>query len=320
MIDKLEVRIPSRTQFSSQFSGLYRDISSDEKVNPFKTAQHYIKAGDLRAFGYPAILHIHCTRDKQGNHKLELIDTADLSLSAMGREIERVFDVSCRRLGLMRIDLAADVPSVPISWFASHARVRWKQWTADVGHLEFAQMGRQKIETLYFGKRPNCFRIYDKLAELHHQYAQLLRRASDAAEIPTFVEKFGYPETGFVLTRVERQIGGSRIPAQIEQFDNLRKLAAFNPFENLELSCGGQSLPPSIDDYGLMAYLAGMGARVAVEEMGMHRFRSLLNRHSAGNATRILRKVRDFLPCGAGIDSKKLFMTYQESVSRQLAA
>jgi hypothetical protein len=320
MIDKLEVRIPGRTRFSPQFAELYRDLSSDEKMNPFKSAQHYTKSGDLRGFGYPSILHMHCTRDKEGNHKLELVDTGDMSLSAMGHEIERVFDVDCRHLGLMRIDLAADVPGVSIPWFAQHARVKWKRWTADVGKIEFTQMGMGQIETLYFGKRPNCFRIYDKIAEFHHQYARMLRRESDASETPTFLAQFGYPETGFVLTRVERQIGGSRIPAQIEQFNNLRKLEAFNPFENLELSSIAECPAPSIDEYGLMDFLAGTGARLIVADMGMHRFRALLNKHSPGNATRILRKMQPFLPRDVGTDAKKLFEIYQESVIRQLAA
>jgi hypothetical protein len=320
MIDKLELRIPGRTQFSPPFAALYRDLSSDEKMNPFKSAQHYVKSGDLRLLGYPCILHIHCTRDKQGNHKLELVDTADMSVAAMRNEVERIFDVDSRQLGLMRLDLAADVPGVPIPWFAQHARVKYKRWTADVGKIEFAQMGKGQIETLYFGKRPNCFRIYDKIAELRHQYAQLRRRESDAAETPSFLEEFGYPETGFVLTRVERQIGGSRFPALLDQFSSLRRLPAFNPFANLELQSFDESPAPSIEDFGVIEYLAGLGARSAAMDMGLHRFRSFLNKHPPRNANRILRRMQPFLPREVGTDSKKLFEIYQESVNRQLAA
>src|SRR5262249_13976962 len=156
-----------------------------------------------------------------------------MSYAGMQNEIERIFDIDARRLPLMRLDLAADVRDVSVDWFVRHVRARFKRWACDIGQVEceasqYARMGLQQIQTYYLGKRPNCFRVYDKLAEYRHQYAKLTRRASDAAELPTFEEAYGYPETGLILTRVERQMGGGRVPACIDTFGKLKASAAFN--------------------------------------------------------------------------------------------
>jgi hypothetical protein len=265
---------------------------------------------------------VGCLRDKQGNHKLELVDTGAMSYARMGHEIERVFDLDARRLSLMRIDLAADVRGVPVAWFARHVRVLWKRWVCDIGQTgcetsEYARMGQQQVQTYYLGKRPTCFRIYDKLAEYHHQYAQMKRRVSDAAELPSFEQAYGYPESGIVLTRVERQMGGGRVPAQIDCFRKLKTSAAFNPFDRLDFLAAGVQ-EPRIEEYGEMDYLAGIGLRYLAEDMGVHRTRALLNRQ--GHAARILAKLHDFLPAEGGITPERLFHSYQESTAWQLAA
>jgi hypothetical protein len=324
MIDKVEVRIPARAPFSREFGSLYRDIHNDPRVNPFRGSRHYICAGDLREFGYEAILHMGCVRDKQGNHKLELLDTSTMSYARMCNEIERIFDLDARRLCLMRVDLAADVRDVPVGWFARHVRARWKQWVCEIGKIEpeapeYARMGRQRVETFYLGKRPNCFRIYDKIAEYHHQYARLTRDISDAAELPSFEGVYGYPERGLTLTRVERQMGAGRLPTQIDTFGKLKASAEFNPFERLTfLACGARE--PQIEDYGITTYGVGMWLRGQAEDIGMHRLRALVNKHSGGHASRIFQQYADFLPADAGITAEGLFETYRESVQRQLAA
>ena len=324
MIDKVEVRIPAGTQFSREFRSLYADISNDARLNPFHRSQHYERAGDLRPFGYDVVLHMDCIRDRKGNHKLELLDTGAMSYAGMLNEVERVFDLDARRLALMRLDLAADVPGVPVEWFVRHLRAKCKQWVCDIGQaacedLDYSRMGRRQVQTYYLGKRPNCFRIYDKVAEYHHQYAQLTRRASDAAELPTFEQTYGYPENGATLTRVERQMGGGRVPGQIDTFGKLRALPEFNPFEKLVflVACAQE---PRIEDCGFMKYVAGIGVRVLAQENGIHRFRAMANKHSGGHADRICKEYAAFLPVETGITAERLYGLYQESVGRQLAA
>lgn len=324
LIDKVDVRIPAQAQFSREFGRLYRVIRDDPnpKSNPFRPSRHYITTGDLRDFGYEAILHMGCVRDKRGNHKLELLDTGKMSYARMQNEIERIFDLDARGLPLMRVDLAADVLGVPVEWFFRHVRAHYKQWVCDIGEVdcqtpEYARMGRQEVQTFYLGKRPNVFRIYNKLAEYHHQYEQLTRGASDAVELPSFENAYGHPESGIVLTRVERQIGGGRIPPQINTFGKLKTSAAFNPFDRLDFLAAGVA-EPRIEDHGEMVYLAGIGLRHLVEEIGLHRTRSLLNR--CGHAARILDNLRAFLPAEVGITAERLYAIYQNSVGRQLAA
>lgn len=325
VIDKVDVRIPAGTQFSTEFARLYPEIRNDPRVNPFRSTRYYDSVGDLRRFGYDAVLHMGCALDKKGNHKLELIDTGRMTYGQMAHEIQRIFDTNPRRLEMMRVDLAADVQDVPVSWFAGHVRARWKRFAADLGkigedpEMEYCRMGKQTVETLYFGKRPNCFRIYDKIAEFKHQYAQLTRRASDAAELPSFADAYGYPASGITLTRVERQIGGSRVPTEIDTFGKLKRAPEFNPFDKLEFLAPGK-VEPSIEKYDVEAWLKGKGLRQLIDTEGMHRARAFLNAHSGGHASRYFQTYREFLPADTGIDARRLFAVYQQSVAKQLAA
>jgi hypothetical protein len=172
-------------------------------------------------------------------------------------------------------------------------------------------MGRKVVQTFYLGKRPNCFRIYDKLAEYHHQYAQLTRRASDAAELPSFEQAYGYPESGVTLTRVERQIGGGRIPAQIDTFGKLKTSLQFNPFARLDFFAAAVQ-EPRIEDHGLTKYAVGMWLRDRADDIGLHRRRALVNQHSGGHAGRLFEEYRDFLPAEAGITAERLFSIYRD--------
>jgi len=325
LIDKVEVHIPRGTHFSDEFRRLYADIRKRPGVDPFRPARHYKRAGDLRRFGYDVILDVDCIRDREGNHKLELLDTGAMSYSQMQNEIERVFDVDARKLILLRVDLAVDVEDVPVTWFMRHVRARWKRFVCDIGRIEseapeYTRIGGLEPQTFYLGKRPNCFRIYDKIAEYRHQYAQLTRRISDPAEFLDFQTKYGYPETGITLTRVERQIGGGRIPSQLETFGRLRWCASFNPFDELEFYGGGAVEPQITDCAGATEYLAGVGLRRLVEEWGIHRLHTLVNEYSGGHASRIFRAYQQFLPAEAGITAERLYSLYQESVRRQVAA
>jgi hypothetical protein len=114
-------------------------------------------------------------RHGEPNHKVELLDSGKRSFDFLLSEIERIFDVYPSECGVMRVDCAADVPGIGVLWFHQRARVRWKQFANEIGELTlerenassslYSQMGKREIQTLYFGKRPNCYRIYDKPAE-----------------------------------------------------------------------------------------------------------------------------------------------------------
>ena len=326
MIDKVDLRVPADAPYSRTFSVLYKEIRNDPK-GPFRPGRHYLASADLREYGHPILLHTHCLHGLRGNHKLELFDAGTMTYSQMIEEIMRVFDISTENLALMRVDLAADVPGVPVAWFEQHVRAQFKRWTADIGKLDsdvqFASMGKRGVETFYLGKRPNVFRIYNKIAEFRTQFSQqmasLKRKGESEIALP-FSELFGYPETGFVLTRVERQIGVGRFLDQIGTFGNLRDAANFHPFEPLVFVDVGKP-EPNPDDYDFSTYATGMFVRQLVQERGFHRAKQFLNQYSKRNTNRILKRVADFLPSNdILISSEKLLEIYQGSVSKQLVA
>ena len=228
----------------------------------------------------------------------------------------------------MRVDLATDVPDVPVSWFQQNMRVQYKRWTADMGHIEgpteYSETGRRGIETIYFGKRPNVIRVYNKVAERQYQYSRMLARAKrndvPVAELRTFEQIYSHTPTGCVLTRVERQIAGGRIPAQIGTFGKLRTLADYDPFDSLIYGGTGQP-EPNPENYDLHEYFAGMGFRFMIERDGIHRTRQFVNKHSTRNGSRTFKRYTDFLPSNRCFTSPKdLCARFRESVSRQLAA
>lgn len=264
MIDKVELRIPNFIHFAGPFNRLFRDLRNDPK-GPFHPSQHYMTVGDLRDFGYPAILHMHNVHDKRGNHKLELVETGAMAYSQMRHEIERVFAVNTNRDGLelMRLDLAADIEGVPVSWFERNIQAKWKRFTAGIGTIgepvEFSEMGSKGIQTFYFGRRPNVFRIYDKVAERQYRYRQWIararRRGTPDAEIPTFEQMFGHSESSFILTRVERQMAAGKVPEVLSTFVSCVVPPSLTPLQVsfLQVSAG-QSPTPTITIFLLFVW------------------------------------------------------------------
>ena len=237
----------------------------------------------------------------------------------MLRETQRIFDIDPLLLDVMRIDLAADVRGVPVTWFVDHTSIKHKRFTSEVGATPYNRQGRLGIETLYLGKRPNLFRIYNKIAEWRYQYARMKRRGDDGPLSP-FEEMFGYPEEGVILTRVERQIGGTQARKIIGTVYNLKFLTKFNPFQNLEIR-KGLWVEPCASDYSLSTYLQGLGLRQLLQRDGMQRVRQFISRRSPGNVKRCLHRLQDFIPSDQlGFDEETLFQIYRDSVQKQFAA
>jgi len=332
MIDKLDIRVPGPANYTPEFSGLFAELRNDPK-GPFHASRHYLGVADLRRYGHDAILHTHCKFGK-GDHKVELIDTGIRSLDYLADQVSRIFAVNPSFLEIIRVDLAADVPGVSVLWFLSHVRAKFKRFHNAGTGFEYQQLGQRGIQTLYLGKRPNLFRIYDKVAEWQKQHKEL-RKQAGTAEIPDFHSFYGvWPDT--VLTRVERQIGGGKIAQQItikretetahvSTLGELRRYAPeFNPFGNLELSRA--ALPPQPNDFSdLNQYMSVMWARSVIPEWGLHAFRQWLNLHTNRNANRWLKRYGNWLSdadpeISDSISSSDLYERYRESVSKQLAA
>lgn len=293
MIDNLDVRVPPDAPYHPDFSRLYSRIHHDSSNSPFRRSRHYLLVGDLRPYGYDVILNLHCLRGRLGYHKVELLDTGRMTFAGMVNEIERIFEVDATKLEVMRIDLAADVPGIPVKWFQERMKARYKQVFAAVGSTHFVEIGKREIQTLYFGKRPNLFRIYDKIAEYKFQYEQLQRKSE--TPLPSFEEMFGVPESGYVLTRVERQYGGGKIPEKLSTVAKLKTVQHFCPFDALGIMDGGKA-QPNPDDYTFETYLAGMYLRHMADEQGMQAVSRHIAKYSQRNQKWAHEKFRDFLP------------------------
>lgn len=77
--------------------------------SPFHAAQQYEYAADLREYGHRVRLSLYNRRDKQGNHKLEILDAGEMKRAELLDEITQIFDIETQELGIMRVDFAVDI-------------------------------------------------------------------------------------------------------------------------------------------------------------------------------------------------------------------
>jgi hypothetical protein len=339
MIDKVDIRIPARLPFEDEFSWIGEQLRRNGRVDRCSPSLHYRAVVDLRTEGLSALLHAGLKHGPEGNHKVEIIDAGELSYADMLRTVEAIFPIDVRPLKIIRIDLCADVRGIPVNWFVSSVRVRFKRFGANLGKLDFQTMGRGGVETAYFGKRPNCFRIYDKLAERRATYGRLFRRCfrlrklpQDAPDVstetllgvqekqpPAFEEWSGLDESR-IYTRIERQIGGCRVPCVLDTVGKLTKLEEFNPFSPLLID-PGQIEMPKRGDYPLDVWMAGHHYVRMIQEDGLDAANRWVRKQAGPHAARALETYRPFIPrIGAGITSDQLYENFRKSVHRQLSS
>ncbi len=320
MIDKLDLRIPQGSVLRPAVQAYTRGHPWESYSARVRPTLHYAGKADLRAVGIDAILHVQCKRGD--NHsKLELLDVGKKSYSEVVSLIESVTDANSEELGIMRIDLAADVPDVTVPWLKSHVRFKFKRTENEHGQLHYGLIGHGEIETILAGSRPNVFRIYNKTKESIFQFRRMQRRASIDAEPLEFEREFGLKETD-TLTRFERQCGGNRIPCEVASFRCLPHVPDFNPFCALEIINSGQISLPSPETCEGLEYYTGLGLHHEAGRLGMQAFRKQLNRQTRGNAARTLLRYGRFFPDGAEppIDVAEIYEIYRESTIKQLAA
>jgi hypothetical protein len=320
-VDSLAVRVPSSANFTTDVQELVREVNYGNGMSRVRRSAHYQGVADLRPLGIDAILHAYCKRTDPHQHKLELLDTGKKSYSELARQIQSVFQIDPSNLGIMRLDLCADVPGIPVLWFQPRVRIKYKRFAGEIGKLQYERLGSGRIETLIVGKRPNVFRFYDKVAESQMQFRKMRRKASPDSEPLDFEAEFGFSEVT-TLTRVERQYGGQRIPPLVDTFGKLANAPDLNPFEPLEIVSGGGGTVPNVEECsGPTEWMTGMKMREMIASMGFQQYRGWLNRHSNGNAARIVERYRRFLPHDDArvITTDVLYDIYRDSVTNQLS-
>jgi Replication initiation factor len=291
MIDKIEVMVKADTRFRGELQEFHSISPFDPCVSHIRPSKFYHLVADLRPRGFDALLHVGLKlggKKSHGDHKIELLETGKKGMREIDGTLEAIADCDPRGCRVGRIDLAADIPDVSLSWFREHAYVQYKQFVsahAKMQECEYTEMGKKVYQTLYFGKRPSCVRIYDKIAERTAHYVLWKRREIRAAkkegleppEFPTLEEWLSVelprtrehfqraqqidllPDTSPteqrtlsfpVVTRVENQFGG-RVPEQMKTVAEMRKnVRDFNPFSRMKI-ISGRLVPPGLFDRDL---------------------------------------------------------------------
>lgn len=320
MIDKLDLRIPNWTVFSPAVREHIRPLPYETYTSRVRPAVHYVGKADLRPLGIDALLHVKCKHGDH-HHKLEIFDVGTKTYSQVVQLIESVADVRVKELEVMRIDLAADVPDVTVPWFKDHVRFKFKRTDKEHGELKYGMIGHGETETIIAGTRPNVFRIYNKTVEWQMQFRRMKRRENKEAEPLEFEKEFGVKESD-ILTRIERQCGGDRIPPELGTFGHLQSAPEFNPFDRLEIIRSGRKSLPKPEECDGLEYFTGLGMHVEATRVGMQEFRKRLNKQTKGNAARTLERYSRFFPDGfdTPITVQQIYETYRASVIEQLAA
>ena len=166
MIDKIEAMVERGTDFRGELNELRRGSPWDPYSPILRPSKFYKGVADLRPLGFDAILHID--QKRYGTHKVELLETGKKGMAEIQSTLEQIIDCDPGACRLGRIDLAVDVREVPLFLFREHTYVEYKQFLcahAKLVEAEISEMGKKVYQTLYFGKRPSCVRIYDKTAE-----------------------------------------------------------------------------------------------------------------------------------------------------------
>jgi hypothetical protein len=220
MIDKVETPFETGEPLTKEAFEVKAELRSVRPAIPFVRSRDYQARVDLRRVmknskGEPldGMLHIH---SKNGNHtdKLEVLNCGDKSWDEICDVIGCVTQRNPEELRTRRLDLCTDT-DVPVPWYARSVRAQWKRWRTEVGEIElysdveekhsmqFMDIGKRRLETMYLGRQPNLIRIYDKTAERLHRYHYEERqhyRAAMVLDDSIQARRKVYQECGFNIS------------------------------------------------------------------------------------------------------------------------
>lgn len=305
VIDALEIRLPGQSRFAEEVQ-----VILDQPTLRIRRTKYYRRILDLRPFGFSSLLHY--ANWKTGDHKLELTNVGIMALSTMLAEIAAVIECDPCALEIMRVDLAADVFGYTVDWFHENMWASRKRYSKEI-------FENGCVRTFYLGRRPDFFRIYDKGGLRRIAYQHLLSHQSTCKPLPSFKEMHSH-SINEVLTRVERQCGGGRVPKQI---DTLGKLASnaviFNPFETLKIRAETRASEAIADEYRGGDYFNAQALLRLIEKRGLAEARRTIHEKTSGNASRFLKRLDRLVMGASQAENLDLYAEYQRSVTQQLA-
>src|SRR6202020_2241403 len=241
MIDKLDLEVPRKMPFKTEFARHWNNPEND-KLFKKRGGGLYLVSADLRGVGIPAMMHVgHKHHDKLGP-KLEIVGAGSMTFSQWADVHGAIFQGEPWDDAILRADLTGDIRGVPVADFG---RAMWckHKFTNQQEYGEFdhktTSINRFAAQTLYYGRKPRQIRFYDKtlhraqvlLPQLHRQQKR------EGVELSTFEEAFGY-QSNVIVTRAERQMG-ARETAQawgVGSLGEIHRLVKCDPFEKLHFA------------------------------------------------------------------------------------
>ena len=302
MIDKLEVLVPEGVPRREE---VWRE-----------NREHFANLGSIfgRTLDADFSLALRVHRDfrvpiaKEKRHfKVDFTDTRLMSADDILWRLMWLFEVDQEqalsfRIG--RIDFAADVYGVSVEWFKLNSRVKRKRTTLSYEGCK-EETSKGNITSVAFGKRPDMYRIYDRVAEKRHRGAETLYDGmSLGAPVP-------------IVTRVERQCSGRAVPKDVATVGALLEHAStVDPFPALwcrEKNDGS----PSTEGWPPQKWLMNEGLAAVVQRYGEATVRARLNR--GRNAMRIFSRYSELLSENStGVTADRIHEIYRFGTVKQL--
>lgn len=311
-IDRVELEVPSRTPLTSE--ALRVSLPAPDRKLAIRHG--YQDVYRLHGLGIDAILYVKSIHT--GRNKIQVIDSGEKSYSQIVAVIEAVVATAADELRIMRLDLCVDVTNLPVEWFFKRVRVPRKRHKGQIGRTYEREW--RGHETLSFGARGNRILIYDKISELADQYKKAARKQKRLGlPIPRFKEFCGYDRRNVILTRIERQWAGAKVPFEVATLKKLKVGAEnLNPFQELKIVEVALKASEPASDMTAVSFLKLSGLEQSINSRGAAQTRKLLNDLSPGNGGRqfdkLVRKL-NALPVPGSPDLAEL---YKRSLARQL--
>ena len=315
MIDFIAVKKVGLDSYTPEFEkirGLY-----SRSWNRFPGNSAYAHMVDLRpCAGINAILYLECRRG--WSDCIQLIGCGYMSGDEIVEELGRIV-VDPLSMKVSRVDLTADVPSVPVEWMRQHTWIKHQTEKRTLAHIvdpDLRDTVREEgIESVYLGKLPNRYRYYDKIAHLKHLVSKGKATVAEQRYLAD-LESRNVP-----VTRIERQCNGAAVPSEVGTIAELLANAPdLDVFRQFDIRPGGRPLPDPLTMRPAQYYY-GVALRDHIEKEGLNKVVRYLNKNGGRNARVILATYADFLPEGqAEFGADELRSAYRRSTIDQFAA
>lgn len=180
---------------SPQLGAIAAEVLSDSqnKVIPFSKSKYFHAIVDLRKVdGTDRIFSIQA-RGGNHHHKIELLQTGAKKWDQLEWLLQYSLQPNKRAgdLRVSRADCCTDV-TLTVDYLVRSMRCQYKRWQSLLGDVEvyedygdsvkrenavpFQYIGLHHLQTAYYGRWPNPFRVYDKTAETQYRYKRAERQ------------------------------------------------------------------------------------------------------------------------------------------------